>query len=131
MDRIVTSESAPTTRMKRCPMCSEMIQVGAQKCKHCGEYLSPAARRAAGLAARPVSKEISVKSPFGSAILGTLLFLPIGIVALIFASQVSSKMAAGDVQGAISARNTSQILSLVADIIGLIFIVLYAVALKS
>jgi len=36
----------PSSNTKVCPFCSEQILATAQKCKHCGEFLNPAMRKA-------------------------------------------------------------------------------------
>ena len=113
-------------RTKRCRFCGEEILVAAVKCKHCGEYLSPAARRAAGL--QPVRAQQptvgQVRAPFGSAVLGMLLCLPVGLIALIFAAQVNTKIAVGDIAGARAAADTAQKLAFLADVLGLVLFLL-------
>lgn len=51
---------------------------------------------------------------------------PFGIVALIYASQVNNKLAAGDVPGAQYASRRARIWGLVAFILGIILIVILA-----
>jgi hypothetical protein len=56
------------------------------------------------------------------AILVTILcFLPTGIVAIVFASQVDSKLAAGDRAGAIDASNKAKTWTIVSAVAGVIF----------
>lgn len=111
------SATAPA-RTKRCRFCNEEILLSAQKCKHCGEYLSPAARRAAGIA--PVRSSKSVKVPMGESILCLLFCLPLGIVALIIALQADSKLKAGDTDGAAQSAQLARNVAAVGFIVGFI-----------
>lgn len=62
------------------------------------------------------------------AILATLFCcLPGGIVAIIFATQVNSKYAAGDIQGAMDASKKAKTFTMISAGIGLVIIVLYLI----
>jgi hypothetical protein len=62
------------------------------------------------------------------AILSTLLCcLPLGVVAIVFASQVDSKWNAGDVNGAMEASRKAKLFSMISAGIGLVGIVLYVI----
>ncbi len=62
------------------------------------------------------------------AILVTLFCcLPGGIVAIVFATQVNSKLAAGDVAGAMDASKKAKMISLISAGIGLAFIIIYVI----
>jgi hypothetical protein len=50
--------------------------------------------------------------------------LPLGIVALIFAAQVNSKLAAGDIDGARQASSKAKLFCIIAVVLGLVAIVL-------
>src|SRR4051794_8854109 len=95
----VTPDSVPV-RTKKCRYCGEEILIAAQKCKHCGEFLSPNARRAAGVQPMGRAARAVIKIPMGEAFVALFLFLPLGIVALIFASQAQAKLRVGDFTGA-------------------------------
>jgi hypothetical protein len=64
------------------------------------------------------------------AILATVFcFLPTGIVAIVFASQVSSKLAAGDRAGAVEASNKAKVWTIISVVVGVLFVIaLFAVA---
>jgi hypothetical protein len=60
------------------------------------------------------------------AILVTLFcFLPTGIVAIVFASQVSSKLAAGDRAGAVEASNKAKMWTIISVVVGIVFVVIW------
>ena len=50
--------------------------------------------------------------------------LPFGIVAIIFAAQVNTKLAAGDYQGAVSSSNSAKMWSWISFGLGLVVIVI-------
>jgi hypothetical protein len=115
-------------------MCNEEILMGASKCKHCGEFLSPAARRAAGL--QPLrsihqANDVVIPAidvPTGQGVLCLLLCPPLGIIALIFAAQADAKLRAGDITGAKVAAVTSRNVSMLGSLVGLfvwVFIALW------
>ncbi len=62
------------------------------------------------------------------AILSTVLcFLPLGVVSIVFSTQVNSKWALGDVAGAQDASNKAKKFAMWAAIAGVIAVVLYVV----
>ncbi|MFH8898615.1 CD225/dispanin family protein [Streptomyces coeruleorubidus] len=66
------------------------------------------------------------------AILVTLLcFLPTGIAAIVFASQVSAKATTGDYQGAAQASRRARILILVSVGVGVLFWLIFIIALSA
>ncbi|MDW8804991.1 CD225/dispanin family protein [Streptomyces scabiei] len=66
------------------------------------------------------------------AILVTLLcFLPTGIAAIVFASQVSAKAAAGDYPGSVQASRRARILILVSVGIGVLFWLIIIIAIGA
>jgi hypothetical protein len=115
-----TASGTITARMKRCRFCQEEIIISAQKCKHCGEFLTPAARRAAGVG--PVKRSFptaKVDIPYGPAIFSILCFLPLGIVALIFTIQADSKLKSGDSEGAVASARIGRAVGLAGMLVGL------------
>lgn len=66
------------------------------------------------------------------AILVTLLcFLPTGIAAIVFASQVSAKATTGDYQGSVQASRRARILILVSVGIGVLFWLILIIAIGA
>jgi interferon-induced transmembrane protein len=63
------------------------------------------------------------------AILVTLFcFLPTGIVAIVFASQVNTKLAAGDVAGAVEASNKAKMWTIISAVVGVVVLVIVIAA---
>jgi Interferon-induced transmembrane protein len=128
MERISTP---PQEKTKACPMCGRTILARAQKCEHCHEYLTPLARRAAG---QPSVRRVAppppdnMPDPMGRAIFATLLFLPLGIVAIVFAAQAHSKANAGDYGGAAQAARTSNAVAYFAYGMGVLCLFGYLLA---
>ncbi len=86
-----------------CRKCGERNDDNAYKCVKCGEVL----QRIEQPSARPsVTK---VPNYLAYAILVTLFCcLPFGIVAIVYAAQVDSKLAAGDYDGALRASSNAK-----------------------
>lgn len=92
-----------------CTHCGAAHADVATSCPNCGQLI----RRFPPVAAIP--------NHLISAIFVTLCCcLPFGIVALVFAAQVNSKLAAGDVAGAQAASNSARTWVLVAFLAGLL-----------
>jgi hypothetical protein len=63
------------------------------------------------------------------AILVTLFcFLPTGIAAIVFASQVNTKLAAGDVAGAVEASNKAKLWTIISAVVGVVVLVIVIAA---
>jgi hypothetical protein len=60
-----------------------------------------------------------------------LCFLPTGIVAIVYASQVSSKIGVGDFQGATKASNSAKTWTIVSVVVGLLVGVIVFAATAS
>lgn len=76
-----------------CQKCGEQNDDNAWKCVKCGEVLQGAAKTA-----QPAEE---IPNYLVQAILVTVFcFLPLGIVAIVFAAQVNTRVAAGDIEGA-------------------------------
>lgn len=62
------------------------------------------------------------------AILSTLFCcLPLGVVSIVFAAQVNSKYAMGDIAGAQESSNKAKMWAMWSAIIGVVFLVLYVI----
>jgi hypothetical protein len=59
----------------------------------------------------------------------TTLFccLPLGVVSIVFAAQVNSKWAAGDVNGALESSRKAKLFAIISASIGLVVVVVYAI----
>lgn len=69
----------------------------------------------------PVTSPAPVPTHLVWAILVTLLcFLPTGIVAIVYATQVSNKLAVGDVAGAMDSSNKAKMWSIISVVAGIV-----------
>ncbi|MEI8120405.1 MAG: CD225/dispanin family protein [bacterium] len=115
---------------KPCKFCGEMILATAVKCKHCGEFLKkkPAPPPMPPSQTAPVQKPQHVETHLAQSIMVMLLCcLPFGLIATIYASQVSGKLQSGDYTGAIHASETANMWSWIGFAVGLIAIPLFFV----
>lgn len=98
-------------------------------CKNCGNEISDAAvvcpKCGVSVTGKPVAASAQVANHMVGAILCTLFCcLPCGIVAIVKASQVNTKLAQGDVSGAENAARSAKTWILVAVILGVVVIFL-------
>jgi hypothetical protein len=92
-------------------------------CTHCGTAYADVATTCprCGQPIRQFPAPPKIENHLVGAILTTLCCcMPFGIVALVFAAQVNSKLAAGDVAGAQAASNSARTWVIVAVIVGLL-----------
>ncbi|HEX9629019.1 MAG TPA: CD225/dispanin family protein [Pyrinomonadaceae bacterium] len=69
----------------------------------------------------PIDAPANVPNYLVPAILATLFCcLPVGIVSIVFATQVNSKVAAGDMQGAMAASKSAKLWLIVSACLGLV-----------
>lgn len=122
-----------------CPKCNNPLPPTiCTFCPNCGAPVSSGMPGATQVAVPPTgAAPQTIPSHLAMAIFSTLCCcLPLGIVAIVYASQVSTKVAAGDIAGAQAASHSAKvwgILSIVLGFIGSIIIfgaqlALYAVA---
>lgn len=77
----------------------------------------------------PASTPASIPNYLVMAILSVFCCWPLAIVAIIFAAQVNGKLAAGDIQGAMSASKNAKLFSMIAIGLGLAGAIIYIVFL--
>jgi Interferon-induced transmembrane protein len=92
-----------------CTQCGNALGEGAANCLGCGQPV----RRFPPVAAIP-------NHLIGAVLVTLCCCMPFGIVALVFAAQVNSKLAAGDVAGAQASSNSARTWTLVAFLAGLL-----------
>ena len=73
----------------------------------------------------PTSTPTNIPNYLVLSILSLFCCWPLAIVAIIFAAQVNGKVAAGDIQGAMSASKTAKLLSMISIGIGAVIAVIY------
>lgn len=101
-----------------CRKCGSPNDDNAYKCVKCGEILQQA-----GAAQIPVQK---IPNYLAQSILVTLFCcLPFGIAAIVFASQVNSKVMAGDIQGAMDSSSKAKMWCWLAFGIGIVVNILW------
>lgn len=104
-----------------CTQCGYERPDNATVCPHCGTPVPQFAP--------PGAPGATVPNYLVQAILVTLCCcLPAGVVAIIYAAQVNSKLATGDVAGAMSASRNAKIWSWVGFGLGAAFIVLSTIS---
>ena len=78
----------------------------------------------------PINPPVKVRSYLAPAIFVTVFFcLPVGVASIIFATQVKSRLAAGDIQGAKKASRRARrlmIVSIILGIVGYVILLLFA-----
>jgi hypothetical protein len=114
-----------------CPNCGTSNLDNASVCVNCGRPL------AGGGAAytpppRPAMGGPTTSAPIPNYLVQSILVtlcccLPLGVVAIIFAAQVNSKLAAGDVAGAMEASRKAKMFCWIGAITGIVVTVLWIV----
>ena len=115
-----------------CPNCGTSNLDNAAVCVNCGRSLSappsytpppPSSSYSAGPA--PAAGGAQIPNYLWQSIVVTLCCcLPLGIVSIIFAAQVNSKLAQGDIAGAREASQKAKMFALIGFGVGIVVIVL-------
>lgn len=109
-----------------CPNCGTSNLDNSAICVNCGRSLAPGAAQAytppppPPSYGAPVAAGAQVPNYLVQAILVTLCCcLPLGVVAIVFAAQVNTKLAQGDMAGALEASQKAKMFSWIAFGLGL------------
>ena len=113
-----------------CPKCGQQAPDNVAFCPSCGNPLGASAP-GGGQPVQPLpygqyQEQIPTYLVF-SILVTIFCCLPTGIVAIVYAAQVSSKQAAGDIAGAMAASNTARTWCWVSFGLGLVGMVVYFV----
>jgi interferon-induced transmembrane protein len=104
-----------------CAHCGASNDDTAFTCVQCGRILRAAAQPSAVLS--PGGQTATVSNYLAPAILVTIFCcIPLGIPAIIYAAQVNTKLAAGDVAGATASSNNAKMWCWIAFGVGLLSI---------
>lgn len=118
-----------------CPNCGTSNLDNATVCVNCGRSLSggpaassytpPPAPPSSFGSAPPAAAGATIPNYLWQSIVVTLCCcLPLGIVSIIFAAQVNSKLAQGDIAGARDASQKAKMFALIGFGVGLVIIIL-------
>ncbi len=104
-----------------CRKCGALNDDNAYKCVQCGEVLQST------VPAQPQQNLPEVPSHLALAILTTIFCcLPLGIVSIVYAAQVSTKLQAGDYNGALDCSKKASLFGWISFGIGLCGVLVYA-----
>jgi hypothetical protein len=115
-----------------CVSCGKQLGPEAFRCDACGLPVSsgPPASPAPGPLGMPAQGPVNVSTYLAQSILVTLFCcIPFGIVAIVYAAQVSGRVASGDVQGATAASASARTWCWVSFGFGLLGAVGYGIVL--
>ena len=123
--------------MVNCPNCGASNLDNASICVNCGRSLGPGGGPAqtytpppppssgAAFGGSPVAPAAQIPNYLWQSIVVTLCCcLPLGVVAIVFAAQVNTKLAQGDIAGAQDASQKAKMFCWIGFAIGLVFIVI-------
>lgn len=127
-----------------CPNCNTSNLDTASICVNCGRPLAAAAAHPSvqphvpppppppPAYAPPRSAAPATGAPVPNYLVPSILVtlcccLPFGIVAIVYAAQVNSKLAAGDVAGAMASSRNARMWCIIAALVGVLFSVLWIV----
>ena len=115
-----------------CPNCGTSNLDNASVCVNCGRSLSAGAP--SSYTPPPPPSNFGAAPPVGGATIPNYLWqsivvtlcccLPLGIVSIIFAAQVNSKLAQGDIAGAQEASQKAKMFALIGFGVGIVVIIL-------
>ncbi|SFN27794.1 zinc-ribbon domain-containing protein [Dokdonella immobilis] len=109
-----------------CPKCGQENPDSAVHCSRCGAPMPMIDQGFGQATGMPSTQRVAVGNNLVWAILATLFCcLPTGIVAIVYAAQVDSKAAVGDVAGARDAARNAATWCWVSFGLGLLFVLLY------
>jgi interferon-induced transmembrane protein/zinc ribbon protein len=104
-----------------CRQCGAQNEDNAWKCVQCGAEL-----RAAPAAAATPAQPVTIPNYLWQSIVVTIFCCwPLGIPAIVYAAQVNSKVARGDIEGAQASSKNAKMWSWIAFGTGLLFGVVY------
>ncbi len=111
-----------------CPKCGTRNEEEARFCVSCGNSLASQGGFQPQPAARPAGDPFAWADPSGPvpnylphAIVTTLLCcMPFGIVSIVYAAQVNSKVLAGDIQGARESSENAKKWAIISAVLGII-----------
>ena len=119
-----------------CPNCGTNNLDNASVCVNCGRSLSAGAQTSytpppppsyGGPGPGPVPGETIPNYLWQSIVVTLCCCLPLGVVGIIFAAQVNTKLAQGDIAGARDASQKAKMFTLIGFGIGIVVIILYAI----
>ena len=115
-----------------CPNCGTSNLDNAAICINCGRSLAPGAAQsyappppAASYGAAPATGAPIPNYLWQSIVVTLCCCLPLGVVGIIFAAQVNSKLAQGDIAGAREASSKAKMFTMIGFAVGLIGILIW------